>query len=376
MRHRKPGGVVCEAASGSSDEMAQQGARVGSVDAIRQFRAALIKFAESGNVALTSADTDVERTLSWLEREQTVYWANQVRKRHEFVQRCEDAVRQKRLFKGFDGREQSAVDEMKALSNARRMREEAEQKVLAVKRAIQTLQKEAQLYKGRVQKLSTTLQQDIPNAVRMLDAMVGQLEGYLAVQTEGAGIGLAEAAESVAKAAGPRRVGYERLRDLTPKPEQRAQTPPKALTADDAFFKPWVPGVVEKWQHEALAKLSIDRLPLDPEQKVIIAHNCWQQPRIYLEHLDPAFEGDSGWFIGSPEEGELAHEAFDAIRLGDVIAAREDLADILSLPPGFLLVLDSGGVAAILDAAGLDVWAVALMTDAAKNPSAAAPAGS
>src|SRR3954470_9873923 len=190
--------------------MANPGARVESVDAIRLFRAALIKFAESGNVAMTSADTDVDRTLSWLEREQTVYWSNQVRKRHEFVQRCEDAVRQKRLFKGFDGREQSAVDEMKALSNARRMREEAEQKVLAVKRAIQTLQKESQLYRGRVQKLATTLQQDIPNAVRMLDAMVGQLEGYLAIQTDGAGLGLAEAAESIAKAAGPRRVGFER----------------------------------------------------------------------------------------------------------------------------------------------------------------------
>jgi hypothetical protein len=222
--------------------------------------------------------------------------------------------------------------------------------------------------------LATTLQQDIPNAVHMLDAMVGQLEGYLAVQTDGAGLGLAEAAESIAKAAGPRRVGYERLRELTPTPEQRAETPPKALTADDAFFKPWVPGLIEKWQHDALAKLSIERLPLDPEQKVIIAHNCWQQPRIYLQRLDAAFDGDSGWFIGSPEEDELAHEEFDAIRLGDVIAAREDLADILSLRVGFLIVMDAGGVAAILDAAGLDVWAVALMTDDAKNQASAAPA--
>jgi hypothetical protein len=283
-------------------------------------------------------------------------------------------VRQKRLFKGFDGREQSAVYEMKALSNARRMREEAEQKVIAVKRAIQTLQKESQLYRGRVQKLATTLQQDIPSAVRMLDAMVGQLEGYLAIQTDGAGLGLTEAAESIAKAAGPKRMGYERLRDLTRSPEKRAETSPKALTADDAFFKPWVPGVIEKWQHDALARLSIDRLPLDPEQKVVIARNCWQQPRIYLERLEPAFEGDTGWFVGSPEEGELAHDEFAAIRLGDVIAAREDLVDILSLPVGFLVVMDAGGIAAILDAAGLDVWAVALMTDEAKNQIASAPA--
>ena len=343
--------------------MAQAGARVESIDAIKLFRAALIKFAESGNVALTSADSDVDRTLSWLEREQTVYWANQLRKRHEFVLRCEDAVRQKRIFKGFDGREQSAVDEMKALSNARRMREDAEKKTIAVKKAIQVLQKESQLYRGRVQKLATTLQSDIPNAVRMLDAMVAQLEQYVSIQTDGAGIGLAEAAESIAKAAGPRRVGTERLRELTPAPEKRATTPLKSLTADDPFRKPWVPGVIDKWQHDALASLTIERvLPLDPEQRVIVARNSWQQPRVYLERLTPAFEGDSGWFIGSPEEGPLAINEYDAIRLGDVLAAREDLVDLLSLPVGFLFVLDSGGIAAMLDAAGLDVWAVAMMT--------------
>jgi hypothetical protein len=341
-----------------------QGARVESIDAIKQFRAALIKFAESGNVALTSADSDVDRTLSWLEREQSVYWAGQVRKRHEWVQRCEDAVRQKRLFKGFDGREQSAVDEMKALSNARRMREQAEEKVIAVKKAIQVLGKEGQLYKGRVQKLATTLQSDIPNAVRMLDAMIGHIEQYVSIQTEGAGLGLAEAAESIAKAAGSRRVGYDRLRDLTPTAEQRAAALPKALAADDPFFKPWAPGVTERWQREALAKLAIERAPgpLDPEQKVIIARNCWQQPRVYLERREPAFDSDSGWFIGSPEEGASAINEYDSIRLGDVVAAREDFSELLSLPVGFLVVFDSGGIAAMLDAAGLDVWAVALMT--------------
>src|SRR5438270_13925117 len=98
----------------------------------------------------------------------------------------------------------------------------------------------------------------------MLDAMIAQLEQYISIQTDGAGLGLAEAAESLAKAAGPRRVGYERLRDLTPSPENRAKTPPKALTEDDAFFKPWAPGAIEKWQKDALAKLPIDLLPLDP----------------------------------------------------------------------------------------------------------------
>jgi hypothetical protein len=347
--------------------MPQPGARVESIDAIRQFRVALIKFAESGNVALTSADSDIDRTLSWLEREQTVYWANQVRKRHEMVQRCEDAVRQKRIFKGFDGREQSAVDELKALSNARRMREEAEQKVIAVKKAIQVLQKEAQMYRGRVQNLATTLQQDIPNAVRMLDAMAMQLDNYVSIQTEGEGLPFAEAAASIAQAAGTRKAGYERLRDATPDAEQRKAAPPKNLSADDPFFGSWATGVVEPWQHEALQKLTIEREPIDPDHRLIVARGCWLQPRIYLERQRPAFDGDTGWFLGPVDQIEKKPE-YDALRAGDLIAARPDLVDILSMPTGFLVVLDNGGPAAILDLEGLDVWAVALMSATPPEP--------
>ena len=80
-----------------------EGARIYSTDALAIFRAALIKFAESGNSALTSADSDIERVIGWLERDQTTYWAGQVRKRHERVLQLEDAVRQKRLYKEIDG---------------------------------------------------------------------------------------------------------------------------------------------------------------------------------------------------------------------------------------------------------------------------------
>ncbi len=342
-----------------------QGAKVESLDAFKTFRAALIKFAESGNVALTSADSDIDRTLTWLERDQTTFWNGQLRKRHENVVRCEDAVRQKRLFKGSDGREQSAVDEMKALSTAKRLREEAEQKCIAVKKAIQILRKEAQLYKGRVQKLATTLQSDIPNAVRQLDGMAAQIEHYLSIQTDGAGVGLSEAAESIAQAAASApKFGHEKLRDRTPKAEERLAAPVKAMTGDDAFFQPWVVGAVEPWQKEAISKLSIEMSPVDPEQKVIVARKCWTAAGVYLERMEGAFEGDSGWVIGATEDAADAAgpREFDSVRAADVIAARPDLAVILGLPVGFLVVLDGGGIAAILDGPGLDVWAIALMT--------------
>src|SRR5690348_6418592 len=95
-------------------------ANVQSIDALRAFRVALIKFAETGNIAMSAAESDVDRTLNWLQRDQTTFWSNQVRKRQDIVVRCEEAVRQKRIFKNIDGTTPSAVDEQKALAKAKR----------------------------------------------------------------------------------------------------------------------------------------------------------------------------------------------------------------------------------------------------------------
>jgi hypothetical protein len=338
------------------------GAKVGSVDALKVFRAALIKFAEIGNVAMGAAESDVDRTLGWLERDQTVYWAGQLRKRHAEVTQCEDALRQKKLFKGPDGSSQSVVDEMKALAVAKRRKEEAQEKNVAVQKAIQVLRKESVMYKGRVQKLATVLQSDVPKAVFRLDGMLTHLEEYLAIETPGSGLPVGEVASSIAKAEPSRRIGPDRLRDQTPVEDQRKAAAVRSPAADDSLFAAWEAGALQTWQREALGKLAIERVVVDPEQKVVVLRNAWQQPRIYIERKEPAFEGDSGWFLGPVEIPVDMPIEYDALRAGDLIAAQPDLAELFSLPAGFLVVLDSAGPTTMLDAAGLDAWAVALMT--------------
>src|SRR5947207_1687086 len=118
------------------------GARVTSIDALKHFRVALFKFSEAANVALGDAESEVQRVLMWLQLEQQQYWTTQIRKRHEFVEKCKDAVRQKKLFKDSSGRQQSAVDEEKALAIAQRRLDVAEQKLLATRRYAQRVQKD------------------------------------------------------------------------------------------------------------------------------------------------------------------------------------------------------------------------------------------
>jgi hypothetical protein len=161
-------------------------ARVESVDAIKAFRRALFKFAEAANSALTDAEADAVGTYRWLETEQRSYWQNNVRKATELVSRCEEAVRQKKIFKDSAGRQQSAVDEEKALAKARRMKELAEEKLEHVRKHTPRLQREIMLYKGQVQRFATFVASDIPTAAAKLDKIVATLEAYVMLQAQDA----------------------------------------------------------------------------------------------------------------------------------------------------------------------------------------------
>jgi hypothetical protein len=352
-----------------------QGARIYSTDALGIFRAALIKFAESGNSALTSADSDIERVIGWLERDQTTFWAGQVRKRHERVLQLEDAVRQKRLFKDVDGTTKSPVDEMKMLAAAKRAEDEAVQKTVAVKRALGHLRKEAMMYKGRVQKLATTLQSDIPMAVHSLDAMMDHIEAYLQVQSTGQGINLGNSTEQISRAAGSEKVGWERLRDQTPKPDRRESATFTLIGADHPIHQPWKAGVMQEWQVKTLAGLGIERVLPDPDARVVLHPDVWTNGKIYLERMEPTGEADSGWYIGPATDNPTPGDppAYISVRLGDVIQARPDFKELLGLPPTTLVVLDTGGPIAMFDQLGLDIWALALIKAAEPAPAAETP---
>src|SRR4051812_1470639 len=162
-------------------------ARIDNVDALREFRTRLIKFAEVVQTALADAEGEMARVLVWLETEANTYWTGQIRKRHEAVEKAKDAVRQKKLFKSPTGSTQSAVEEEKMLRMAQKKLEEAEEKLKNVRRHTPRLQKEISIYKGGVQRLSTTVSADIPTAIGRLDRMVAAVEAYAALSVSGGG---------------------------------------------------------------------------------------------------------------------------------------------------------------------------------------------
>ena len=157
-----------------------EGARVHDVEAIRTFRAHLIKFIESGNTAVTDSEGEILKKLGWLEHEQEAFWKNTIRKLQDLVTRCKEQVRMKKLFKDSSGRTASAVDEEKKLKMAQAKLLDAEQRLANTQRYAKQLQRDHLMYRGGVQRLQTLLSSDLPNAVQMLETVVVKLDHYMA----------------------------------------------------------------------------------------------------------------------------------------------------------------------------------------------------
>jgi hypothetical protein len=157
-----------------------EGARVESIEALRSLRRGLVKFAEEASVALDDAESDITRTLIWLETEQRPRWQAEVRKRGEALRQAQEALRQKRLYRDSSGRAPTAIAEEKAVRRAAAALEEAEQKQRNVSKYVPVLEKQGQHYKGLAQRLTRALVSDVPVGLAELDRMAMALDAYVA----------------------------------------------------------------------------------------------------------------------------------------------------------------------------------------------------
>ena len=153
-------------------------ARVDDISALSAMKVALVKFADSAQQSISDAESDVRRTLHWLDLEQTPYWNGQIRKRGELVSRCKEALRQKQLFKDSTGGQSSAVDELKALARAEAMLKDAHEKLAATRAHLRKMQRLEMDFRGQMQKLSSTLQLDVVNGIARLTALTATLGDY------------------------------------------------------------------------------------------------------------------------------------------------------------------------------------------------------
>ncbi len=159
-------------------------ANVKSIEAIRDFRVALIKFAEKVSDAVESMKDQVFHAVSWVELEQPRHWHQQELTAYDRVAEARIQLEVSKMRKETADFRPSLIEEKQALNAAKRRLEYCRQKVQLVKTAAYKVRHEADEFQGRLSQVDRLLETDLPNMIAMLERMVSSLEAYAEVSTK------------------------------------------------------------------------------------------------------------------------------------------------------------------------------------------------
>jgi hypothetical protein len=153
-------------------------ANVQSIESLAEFRVALALFGEDMLSALGAAESELRRTLQWLQQERPGYWQDQIKRRRELAALSRAEVFKRKLQKTADNN--PAMSEQKEnLRRAEAAVMEAEKKLALVRKWQPILQQAALEYHGKVQRLKDLSAGDVPAAVNLLTRLIDALESYL-----------------------------------------------------------------------------------------------------------------------------------------------------------------------------------------------------
>lgn len=155
-------------------------ANVTSIDALRDFQAALVKFCDTAADALCAVQMEARRTYDWITHEQHAMWQRQMQvRRDELVQAKADLTR--RRMQRTEGYVPDDTEQKKAVARAQRRIEEAEEKIENIRLWRVRLQQALNEYEGQARQLSNLLEGDPPPSVALVNRMIEALEAYLLV---------------------------------------------------------------------------------------------------------------------------------------------------------------------------------------------------
>jgi hypothetical protein len=179
-----------------------QAARVTSIDAIEEFKAAWCRFGTDAGNALANLDLQIRRAFDWLD-DQAKFWKTEIRRREELVVRAKGELLQ-RKYGNRDGRGPGTTDQEIALEKAQAQLHEAETKLRNCKHWSQILPREVMECEGPARFLTGMLESEYRQALAVLEQKILALEAYVALAPpSGAGSVSGESSPDATAAAAP-----------------------------------------------------------------------------------------------------------------------------------------------------------------------------
>jgi hypothetical protein len=195
-------------------------ADVRSIDALRDWYAALADYADTLAEGLAGVALEIRRAHDWV-GEQLTRWQRAVRECEDGVTRAKAELSQ-RKFPNWDGREPDCTVQEKNLRLARARLQHAEDQVVKCRQWLARMPKMIdEVYTGPSRRLGNMLEADLPKGLSELDRRLTALELYAGLRPDYAAG--ASTGSGVTAAPQPRPTETpEANKPDTPKPEQQS----------------------------------------------------------------------------------------------------------------------------------------------------------
>lgn len=157
--------------------MSQSSANVNSIDAIRAFRIALLKFVDDAANAITTLELEGRRPATWIDTKAT-YWARENRKASDGMNEARVALDRAEMTTSAE-ETKYAYDERKALERAKKRMRVTEEKQQAVKRWRPQIHKAVEEFHVALSKFQRYQETDLAQAIASLGRMTESLDRYV-----------------------------------------------------------------------------------------------------------------------------------------------------------------------------------------------------
>ena len=155
-------------------------ANLRSIEAVHDFRAALIVYVEDASLALQMMTMELQKSFEWIEHDRPHYWNAQMKRAFDLVAQTRASYETCRM-RTVAGHRPSCLEEKQAHARAKQRLQMCQDQLKAVKQVANKLRQEADEFRGRLANLQTMLEVDLPAAIVRLEKIVTILEQYAGI---------------------------------------------------------------------------------------------------------------------------------------------------------------------------------------------------
>ena len=158
------------------------GADVNSIDALRAFRAELVRYLHDLAATLEMLNIQSNRANDWIESDRARYWPRQIKRAEDALVEARNALLRCKMA-SVEGQNKSCVDEKKTVERWVKRLRYCEQTVRDLSGWRQKMRHQTDEFTTRISRLATYAENDLPKAIASLDRMIKALEKYTQTAT-------------------------------------------------------------------------------------------------------------------------------------------------------------------------------------------------